>query len=987
MTPTSTSQAASAPPPSARAETQPTLVLVDGHSLAFRAYYAFAKGREGGLRTSTGIPTSVCYGFLKNLLDLLKTEQPHYLAIAFDLGGPTFRHKADETYKANRAETPEDFIPDIENLQELLTAMDLPIVVEPGYEADDVLGTLAHQASEQGFQVKILSGDRDLFQLVQPENRVRILYMSSIYSAASRSGAPPRSFGPEEVQEKMGVTVDQIVDYKALCGDTSDNIPGVKGIGDKTAVKLLTEYGTLDNIYAAIDQIKGAVQKKLITGKAAAYHSQFMARIVVDVPLKVKVQDFALKGFTAEKVTPVLEKLEFQSFLRQINQLQQQFGGEAIPAQASTPSSSPDPSETEDSDTWFFSAEDTEAAQTAPPPSITPEIIDTPAKLADLVARLQACTDPDHPAAWDTETDSLSPRDAHLVGIGCCWQNDEQAIAYIPLGHKAGQNLELTTALDGLRPILESDDYPKVFQNAKFDRLVLQFQGIQLRGVVFDTMLASYVLNPERSHNLTDLSRHYLQVTAKSYKDLVQKGQTIADLPVAQVAEYCGLDAFTTLQLHDKLKTELTQHPALLALLLEVELPLEAVLAAMETTGVRIDQDYLQTLSTQLEADLKRLEAGAYELAGEIFNLGSPKQLSEILFGRLELDVKKSRKTKLGYSTDAATLEKLQGDHPIIDVLLEYRTLAKLKSTYVDALPSLVREDTQRVHTDFNQTVTATGRLSSSNPNLQNIPIRTEFSRQIRAAFVPKPEWLLVAADYSQIELRILAHLSQEPRLLDAYRHGRDVHTLTANLLLEKEEISAEERRLAKIINFGVIYGMGPHRFAREAGVKYSEAKDFIQRFYDRYPEVFAYLQRMEREAICQGYVETILGRRRYFEFDSRSLKKYRGKAVEDLADVDVSDLKMSSYDRGLLRAAANAPIQGSSADLIKIAMVQLQAALEPYESRLLMQVHDELVLEVPPKEVEEVRSQIKSTMEMAIPLSIPLVADVHTGANWMEAK
>lgn len=982
MTPTSTSQSSAAPQSSPSADPKPTLVLVDGHSLAFRAYYAFAKGREGGLRTSTGIPTSVCYGFLKNLLDLLKTEKPHYLAVAFDLGGPTFRHKADETYKANRAETPEDFIPDLENLQDLLTAMNLPIVVAPGYEADDVLGTLAYQASQQGFQVKILSGDRDLFQLVQPENRVRILYMSNIYSAASRSGAPPGSFGPEEVQAKMGVTVEQIVDYKALCGDSSDNIPGVKGVGDKTAVKLLAEFGTLDGVYAAIDQIKGAVQKKLVAGKEAAYHSQFMARIVLDVPLAVKLKDLELKGFSAEKVAPVLAKLEFQSFLRQINQLQRQFGGEEIPPPSSSGTSDP-----EDSDIWFFSAEDTEAAQAPAAPSLTPQIVDTPAKLAALVTHLQTCTDPAHPVAWDTETDSLSPRDATLVGIGCCWQADEQAIAYIPLGHKEGQNLDLVTALEGLRPILESDTYPKVLQNAKFDRLVFQFQGIHLQGVVFDTMLASYVLNPERSHNLTDLSLHYLQITAKSYKDLVQKGQTIADLSIAQVADYCGLDVFTTFQLHDSLKAELSKIPPLHELLLEVELPLEAVLATMETIGVRINPEYLQTLSTQLDADLKRLEAGAYELAGEIFNLGSPKQLSEILFGRLELDVKKSRKTKLGYSTDAATLEKLQGDHPIIDVLLEYRTLSKLKSTYVDALPNLVREDTLRIHADFNQAVTATGRLSSSNPNLQNIPIRTEFSRQIRAAFIPEPDWLLVAADYSQIELRILAHLSQEPRLLDAYRQGQDVHTLTAKLLLEKEEISAEERRLAKIINFGVIYGMGPHRFAREAGVKYSEAKDFIQRFYDRYPAVFDYLQRMEREAVSQGYVETILGRRRYFEFDSRSLKKYRGKGVDKLAEVDLSDIKMSSYDRGLLRAAANAPIQGSSADLIKIAMVQLQAALAPYDSRLLMQVHDELVLEVPPQELEEVRSQIKTSMEMALPLSIPLVADVHTGTNWMEAK
>ncbi len=954
---------------------EPTFILIDGHSLAFRAYYAFAKGREGGLRTSTGIPTSVCFGFLKNILEILRTQKPEYLAVAFDLGGPTFRHEADDTYKAGRSETPEDFIPDLENLQELLTALKLPIVVAPGYEADDVIGTLATQAKQDGFRVKILSGDRDLFQLVDDDHKVSVLYLSNIFSPAARSGAAPNEFGPEEVIKKLEVTPQQVVDYKALCGDSSDNIPGVKGIGHKTAVKLIGEYGTLDKVYAAVDQIKGAVQKKLIEGKESAYHSQFMAQIALEVPLDIKPADCKLNGFERTEVIPVLEKLEFQSFLSQINGLLQQFGGEDAPGKTELD---------DDPDTWFFSAEETAVAQTPVEPVIFPQIIDTPEKLTSLVQTLEQCKTP---VSWDTETNSLSPRDADLVGIGCCWQNDPKAMAYIPMGHAEGQNLDKAVSLEALRPILESEAFPKVLQNAKFDRLVLQHQGIALAGVSFDTMLASYVINPEQNHNLTDLSRNYLQVVAQSYKEIVKKGQTIADLPIPKVAEYCGLDVYTTLQLSQKLETELDAIPELYQLLMEVELPLEAVLADMETAGVRINQDYLQSLSEQLGTELQQLETQAYEMAGEIFNLGSPKQLSEILFSKLELDVKKSRKTKLGYSTDAATLEKLKGDHPLIEVLLSYRTLAKLKSTYVDALPALVREDTQRVHTDFNQAVTATGRLSSSNPNLQNIPIRTEFSRQIRAAFVPKPGWILMAADYSQIELRILAHLSQEPRLVDAYRQGQDVHTLTAKLLLEKEEISSEERRLAKIINFGVIYGMGPQRFAREAGVKWSEAKEFIQKFYDRYPGVFEYLQRMEREAISKGYVETILGRRRYFQFDSRSLKKHQGKPITEIADLDLSQVKMSHYDRGLLRAAANAPIQGSSADLIKVAMVQLHEVLKPYQAQLLMQVHDELVLEVPPDEVEGVRSQIKTTMETALPLSIPLIAEVHEGNNWMETK
>jgi DNA polymerase I len=963
------------------------LLLIDGHSLAFRAYYAFAKGREGGLRTSTGIPTSVCFGFLKSLIEVIGKEKPTYLAIAFDLGGPTYRHEADETYKAGRAETPEDFIPDILNLQELLTALNLPIVVAPGYEADDVIGTLTRKASQQGWEVKIVSGDRDLFQLVDDAGLVRVLYLSNAFGAArGNAAATSQSFGPEEVVAKLGIRPNQVVDYKALCGDSSDNIPGVKGIGHKTALQLLTQYDTLEGVYNALPNIKGAVQTKLIEGRQSACHSQYMAQIHLDVPLEVQPQDFRLQGFELEQVTPVLERLELQTFLRQLPSLQQNLGGAIAASNQAQAAADSD-------DLWFFSAEDTPQG-----PSLTPQIIDTPEKLADLVEILQHHTNPQTPVAWDTETTSLSPRDAELVGLGCCWgdvETSEQEIpvAYIPIGHTSGLNLPLGKVLDALRPILEGTDYPKAFQNAKFDRLVLQFQGIQLAGVVFDPMLASYVLNPDSSHNLTDLSRRYLNITAQSYTDLVPKGKTIADIAIPRAAEYCGLDAYTTYKLVEILQSKLSEHPKLLSLFSDVEIPLESVLAAMETSGIRIDQGYLHTFSAQLERDLQRIEAHGYEVAGEIFNLGSPKQLSDILFQKLGLDPKKSRKTKLGYSTDAATLEKLQGDHPLVDILLEYRTLAKLKSTYVDALPLLVRADTQRVHTDFNQAITATGRLSSSNPNLQNIPIRTAFSRQIRAAFIPEPGWVLVTADYSQIELRILAHLSEEPRLVDAYRQNHDVHLLTAQLLLEKETITPDERRLGKIINFGVIYGMGAQRFAREASVSYSEAKTFIERFYERYPGVFDYLQRMEHQAIAQGYVETLLGRRRYFEFESSSLKQLHGEPLEDLAGIDMAKLKMTTYERGMLRAAANAPIQGSSADLIKVAMVRLQQAIAmhqasaPYQAHLLLQVHDELVLEVHPQDLEAIKAIIQTVMETALPLTVPLVAEVHTGTNWMTAK
>ena len=540
--------------------------------------------------------------------------------------------------------------------------------------------------------------------------------------------------------------------------------------------------------------------------------------------------------------------------------------------------------------------------------------------------------------------------------------------------------------MDRLQSILESNNYPKVFQNTKFDRLIFKHQGINLDGVVLDTMLASYVLHPEKSHKLSELCEQYLEgITSLDYKDLgIGKKQTIADLDIETVAEYCGMDAYATFLLVEPLKNELKPLSTLEKLLLEVEQPLEPVLAIMEDTGIIIDSEYLGKLSKELEQHLLSLEENAYQAAGEKFNLGSPKQLGHILFEKLELNRKKSRKTKTGYSTDHATLEKLKGDHPIIDYILEYRTLSKLKSTYIDALPELVDKIDQRIHTNFNQSVTATGRLSSSNPNLQNIPIRTEFSRQIRQAFIPQQDWLLVSADYSQIELRILAHLSQEPVLLNAYKNADDVHSVTARLLFDKEEITPQERTLGKTINFGVIYGMGSQRFAREAGVSAVEGKEFINKYRQRYAKVFDYLESMKKEAIANGYVTTILGRRRYFNFFDDNLYRFRG---HDPQNIDLNKININYNDSQLLRAAANAPIQGSSADIIKIAMVKIQEILDNYQANLLLQVHDELVFEIPHQEWEELEDKIKETMENAVTLTVPLVVEINTGKNWMEAK
>ena len=974
--------------------TAPLLILVDGHSLAFRSYYALTNSGRGPLVTSTGIPTSICFGFLNSLLQVLDTEQPQLMTVAFDLGEPTFRHEADSNYKSDRAETPEDFIVDLQNLQELLNALNLTIATQPGYEADDVLGTLAKRGSEAGYRVKIVSGDRDLFQLVDDNKQISVLYLHN--QAFKTTTQSYTEFDRAGVIAKMGIAPEQVVDYKALCGDKSDCIPGVKGIGDKTAVKLLTEYATLAGVYENIDRIKGATKKKLETGKENALHSQFLAQIALDTPIALDFADCKLVGFDSEIVLPLLKKLEFKKIISNLNKLQEKLGGVVEKSGREniqdTPSSNGQLSlslvATEASATKSKSEIiNPEIVQENIEPSpVNPQIINTAEKLQALITTLKQYINPEQPVAWDTETTSLETHQAELVGIGCCWGDKYTDIAYIPTGHTEGKQLEKQQVLSALKPILESEDYPKAFQNTKFDRLVLYHQGIKLAGVVFDTMLASYVLAPGMTHNLGDLSERYaLEITAKSYQDLgIAKGKTLADLDIATVADYCGLDAYATHYLVDKLKAELSQLPELQKLLLEIEQPLEPVLAKMEKTGISLDTKYLKQFSQQLEQDLQKIEQQTYQEAGEEFNLSSPKQLSEILFEKLGLARKKSRKTKTGYSTNQAVLEKLKGDHPIIDLMLEYRTLAKLKSTYVDALPALVRPETQRVHTNFNQTVVVTGRLSSSEPNLQNIPIRTEFSRQIRQAFIPQKNWLLVAADYSQIELRILTHLSQEPVLVEAYRNNRDVHTVTAQLLFEKEEITSEERRLGKIINFGVIYGMGAQRFSRESGFKAEVGQQFIDKYRQRYAKVFEYLEGVKKDAIANGFVTTILGRRRFFNFSSDCLKKLRGSNPQD---IDLDHLKYGYSDSQILRAAANSPIQGSSADIIKIAMVKLHQILQNYQASLLLQVHDELVLEIPPDEWEQLQPIIKSTMEDAVSLSIPLAVDINAGKNWMEAK
>ncbi|MFL0724406.1 MAG: DNA polymerase I [Prochlorococcus sp.] len=980
---------------------KPMLLLVDGHSLAFRSFYAFTKGGEGGLATKDGTPTSVTYGFLKSLLDHSKGLNPQGLVIAFDTAEPTFRHKADSNYKAHRDVAPEIFFQDLKQLQEILeNQLQIPLCLAPGYEADDVLGTLANQAASDGWRIRILSGDRDLFQLVDDQRDIAVLYMGG--------GPYAKNNGPKLIDEagvvaKLGVAPEKVVELKALTGDSSDNIPGVKGVGPKTAITLLKENGDLDGVYATLLEveaegekasrgaIKGALKSKLSNDRDNAYLSRHLAEILVDIPLP-QAPRLELGSVDNEGLTTRLKALELGSLVRQVPSFVATFSSGGFNAnrhEIETNKSAQQQTEAPST----LTAGESDANQL---PALQPKLITNPTELKALLEFLMTCRDRLAPVALDTETTDLNPFRAELVGLGVCWGEGPKELAYIPIGHhqptalldtNAINQLALEVVLKTMAPWLASADHPKALQNSKYDRLILLRHGLALEGVVIDTLLADYLRDAAAKHGLEVMADREFNFTPTSFSELVSKGQTFADVAIPAASLYCGMDVHLTRRLALRLRQQLeTMGPKLLPLLEKVELPLEPVLALMEATGIRIDLPYLKELSVELGSTLDQLEKQARDAAGVEFNLASPKQLGELLFETLGLNRKKSRRTKTGWSTDATVLEKLGTDHPVVPLVLEHRILSKLRSTYVDALPQLVESETGRVHTDFNQAVTATGRLSSSNPNLQNIPVRTKFSRRIRKAFLPQEGWQLLSADYSQIELRILTHLSGEEALQEAYRSGDDVHALTARLLLEKDEVSTDERRLGKTINFGVIYGMGAQRFARETGVSQVEAKDFLNRYKQRYPKVFSFLELQERLALSKGYVETLLGRRRPFHFDRNGLGRLLGK---DPMEIDLEVARRGGMEAQQLRAAANAPIQGSSADIIKVAMVQLQQQLKAsgLPAHLLLQVHDELVLEVDPAALKDVQYLVVNTMERAIELSVPLVVETGIGDNWMDAK
>ena len=981
---------------------KPTLLLVDGHSLAFRSFYAFSKGGEGGLTTKDGFPTSVTYGFLKSLLDNCKSIEPKGVTIAFDTAEPTFRHKEDPNYKANRDVAPDIFFQDLDQLEEILKeSLNLSICKAPGYEADDVLGTLANDAAEKGWSVRILSGDRDLFQLVDDERDIAVLYMGG--GPYAKSGSP-KLINEKGVREKLGVNPNKVIDLKALTGDSSDNIPGVKGVGPKTAINLLNENLDLDGVYKSLQElekegekakrgaIKGAVRLKLKADKDNAYLSKKLAEILIKIPIDPKV-NYNLEGINESKLAENLERLELHSLSKQVSTFKAIFSKDGLSKKDLNPSSKEIKIVTNNNKNSELST----LNETKEIPKIEPKIIDNLEELNNFVAQIMKHNDATKPIAIDTETTSLNPFKAELVGLGFCFGESLKDIVYIPIGHKNKEDglieinqinqLKIEEVIFALQDWFSSNENPKTLQNAKYDRLILLRHGIILNGVVIDTLLADYICDATLKHSLDEIAYREFGFKPKSFSDVVKKGEDFSYVDIKSASMYCGMDVYLTRKLAiiyiNRLKETSIK---LIKLLKEVEQPLEQVLAEIESTGIIIDTPYLKDLSLELTKKLNTIEKEVYNIAGNEFNLSSPKQLGELLFEKLDLDRKKSRKTKTGWSTDAAVLEKLESDHPIVKMIIEHRTISKLLNTYVDALPQLIEKETGRVHTDFNQAVTATGRLSSSNPNLQNIPVRTEFSRRIRKAFLPQKDWKLLSADYSQIELRILTHLSGEEVLKNAYLKNEDVHSLTAKILFEKDAIDADERRIGKTINFGVIYGMGAQRFARSTGVSLIEAKYFLSKFKERYPAVFKFLEYQERLALSQGFVETLLGRRRYFHFNKNGLGRLLGTPPNE---IDLTTARRAGMEAQQLRAAANAPIQGSSADIIKLAMIQLHSALREtgLAAKILLQVHDELVLEVNPKDLEETKLLVQNTMENAVKLSVPLIVETGVGVNWMEAK
>ena len=944
---------------------QKRLFLLDAYALIFRGYYALIKNPRVN---SKGQDTSAIMGFVNSLFDVIKREKPDHLAVAFDKGGSSERVEMYEEYKANRDETPEAIRIAVPIIQEILKAMHVPCIEIEGVEADDLIGTLAKQAEKEDYQVFMVTPDKDYAQLVS-EN----IFM---YKPA-RMGNGIEIWGIPEVQKRFEVErPEQVIDYLGMMGDASDNIPGLPGVGDKTAKKFIKQYGGLEGLLENTDQLKGKMKEKVIENAELGRLSRKLATIMTDCDVKFDAEQYELSQPDADKVQEIFDELEFRRLKDQFIKI---FSGEADSDTGAAVSG------TETAKKLVSSAEkaanagagqynlfggdepaieernsrktikDTEHFYQSVAPGMAMNLF-----IKNLMKQTSVC--------FDTETTDLDPLQAELVGIAFSWEKTKGFYIPFPSEKEEAQKL-----IEALRPFFEAEEIEKIGQNLKYDIKVLAKYDVEVKGKLFDTMIAHYLINPDMRHNMDVLAETYLNYTPVSIEELIgKKGKnqkSMADVPVDQQTEYAVEDADVTLQLKEHFQKELGEANTQ-KLFDDIEIPLVQVLADMELEGINLDQEFLGSLSEALNNDITSLEKSIYEEAGEEFNIGSPKQLGEILFDKLKL-VDKPKKTRTGqYSTAEDVLSYLAPDHEIVQHVLDYRGLSKLKSTYVDALPAQVNSKTGRVHTDYMQTVAATGRLSSNNPNLQNIPIRTERGRQVRKAFVPRNEdYVLLAADYSQIELRIIAALSQEETMMKAFQEGEDIHASTAAKVFNVpiDEVTREQRSNAKTVNFGIIYGVSAFGLSNQTDLTRSESKELIDTYYKTYPKLRNYISEQVDFARENGYVSTVLGRRRYLKDINSSNAVVRGAAE---------------------RNAVNAPIQGSAADIIKIAMIKIHQKLKDkgLKTKMLLQVHDELVFDVYKSELDEVQELIKSEMENAFKLDVPLDVEVGLGDNWLDA-
>lgn len=883
------------------------IVLIDGSSYFFRAYYAIRQ-----LTTSKGVPTNALYGFINMLLKVLEVEEPKRIAIVFDSPKPTFRKELYTDYKANRTAPPDDLLSQIPHIQRAVDAFRIYRIQRDGMEADDLIASMARKAQREGLSVEIISGDKDLMQLVGPGITLYDTMKDKRYDAKA-------------VEEKFGVTPEQMVDLLALMGDSSDNVPGVKGVGEKTAAELLKQFGSLDGIYERLEEIKQPKRRETLAAeKQNALLSRQLVRLDESVPLDFSWDDLEYRGPDRAKLASLCEEFEFQALVKRLG---------------------------------------LESSAKPVTPSGEYRVVIDPDELRGIVRELMKAP----LLSVDTETTSLDTQSADLVGISLTAETGKAY--YVPIGHRlpeggAPPQMDGEKAKEILRPLFESQTPPKVGQNLKYDMQVLRRWGVRLGGIVSDTLIASYLLDPDQPHNLDALAKRVLGRQTLTYEDVCGRGKgqiCFAEVPIDKAAAYSGEDVDVTLQLHERLVPELGKQ-GLGRLYHEVEVPLVEVLAEMEFCGVAVDEPRLEKMGRDLEKEILEVQEEIYRLAGGEFNVNSPKQLQHVLFEKLKLP--SARKTKTGLSTDERVMHELAKHHAIAERILKNRELVKLKSTYVDGLLSQIHPRTRRIHTHFNQTVTATGRLSSSNPNLQNIPITKEERYDIRSVFVAESGCELLSADYSQVELRILAHMSEDAELVAAFRRGDDVHRHTASLIFGGAGVTAEQRRIAKTINFGVVYGQTPFGLSQQLGITPSEAKQFIESYFARYPGVKRLMARHVEEARSRGYAVTALGRRRYLP-ELRSHNRMRREMAE--------------------RTAINTPLQGTAADMIKVAMVAIHRRLarEGRRARMILQVHDELVFEVPAGERAAVEPLVREEMERALPLDVPLVVDTSWGPNW----